>query len=79
MASAAPTPRASRASARVSRRDVALTRNYRSSGTIVPASAQMLGHEPSRAIVRAMHERITIHAAPTERAEAEFVVQTIEG
>ena len=29
-------------------------------------------------IVRDMHERITIHAAPTERAEAEFVVATIE-
>jgi DNA helicase-2/ATP-dependent DNA helicase PcrA len=29
-------------------------------------------------IVRDMHERITIYAAPTERAEAEFVVHTIE-
>jgi DNA helicase-2/ATP-dependent DNA helicase PcrA len=57
-----------------------LTRNYRSSGTIVAASAQMLGaREPMEAIVRAMQERITIHAAPTERSEAEFVVQTIEG
>ena len=26
-----------------------------------------------------MHERITIHAAPTDKAEAEFIVQTIEG
>ena len=26
-----------------------------------------------------MHERITVHAAPTERAEAEFVIQTMEG
>ena len=60
--------------------EVRLTRNYRSSGTIVAASAQMLGaREPMAAIVRAMHERITIHAAPTERSEAEFVVQTIEG
>ena len=60
--------------------EVRLTRNYRSSGTIVAASAQMLGaREPMEAIVRAMHERITIHAAPTERSEAEFVVQTIEG
>jgi DNA helicase-2/ATP-dependent DNA helicase PcrA len=57
-----------------------LTRNYRSSGTIVAASAQMLGaRAPMEAIVRAMQERITIHAAPTERSEAEFVVQTIEG
>jgi DNA helicase-2/ATP-dependent DNA helicase PcrA len=46
----------------------------------VAASAQMLGsREPMEAIVRAMQERITIHAAPTERSEAEFVVQTIEG
>jgi DNA helicase II / ATP-dependent DNA helicase PcrA len=58
---------------------VELTRNYRSSGTIVAASAQMLGNEAVSAIVRAMHERITIHAAPTDKAEAEFVVQTIEG
>jgi DNA helicase-2/ATP-dependent DNA helicase PcrA len=58
---------------------VELTRNYRSSGTIVTASAQMLGNESVTAIVRAMHERITIHAAPTDKAEAEFIVQTIEG
>ena len=57
-----------------------LVRNYRSSGTIVAASAQMLGaRAPMEAIVRTMHERITIHAAPTERSEAEFVVQTVEG
>ena len=44
------------------------------------ASAQMLGsREGAEPIVRAMQERITIHAAPTERAEAEFIVQTIEG
>ncbi len=61
---------------------VALRRNYRSSGTIVAASAQVLGENGDEAsiarMVRAMHERIAIHAAPTERAEAEFVVQTIE-
>jgi DNA helicase-2/ATP-dependent DNA helicase PcrA len=60
--------------------EVRLQRNYRSSGTIVAASAQMLGsREGADSMVRAMQERITIHAAPTERAEAEFVVQTIEG
>jgi DNA helicase-2/ATP-dependent DNA helicase PcrA len=58
---------------------VELKRNYRSSGTIVTASAQMLGNEAAAAIVRQMHERITIHAAPTDKAEAEFVVQSIEG
>jgi DNA helicase-2/ATP-dependent DNA helicase PcrA len=61
--------------------EVRLQRNYRSSGTIVAASAQMLGssERAAEAMVRAMQERITIHAAPTERAEAEFIVQTIEG
>jgi superfamily I DNA/RNA helicase len=60
---------------------VALKRNYRSSGTIVAASAQMIASqqdEPIATIVRDMHERIAIRAAPTERAEAEFVIQTIE-
>jgi DNA helicase II / ATP-dependent DNA helicase PcrA len=60
---------------------VALRRNYRSSGTIVTASSQVIAEntdEPIAEIVRDMHERITIHAAPSERAEAEFVVATIE-
>jgi uncharacterized protein (TIGR00375 family) len=63
---------------------VALKRNYRSSGTIVAASSQIIGedsdtaNEPIAEIVRDMHERITLHAAPSERAEAEFVVATIE-
>ena len=63
---------------------VALSRNYRSSGTIVAASSQIItensdaANEPIAEIVRDMHERITIHAAPSERAEAEFVVATIE-
>src|SRR5262249_34152994 len=61
---------------------VRLGRNYRSTGTIVAASTQVIGaahaDAPLAGIVRDMHERIAIHAAPTERAEAEFVVQTIE-
>jgi DNA helicase-2/ATP-dependent DNA helicase PcrA len=60
---------------------VHLKRNYRSSGTIVAASAQVIASGNERtiaALVRDMQERITIHAAPTERAEAEFIVQTIE-
>ena len=60
---------------------VSLKRNYRSSGTIVAAASQIIAaqpDEPIAEIVRDMHERITIHAAPTERAEAEFVVATIE-
>jgi DNA helicase II / ATP-dependent DNA helicase PcrA len=59
----------------------ALKRNYRSSGTIVAASSQVIAEkagEPIAEIVREMHEHITIHAAPSERAEAEYVVATIE-
>jgi uncharacterized protein (TIGR00375 family) len=63
-------------------RTVRLGRNYRSTGTIVTASAQLIGaahpEAPIAEMVRDMHERITLHAAPTERAEAEFVVATIE-
>jgi DNA helicase-2/ATP-dependent DNA helicase PcrA len=52
----------------------------------VSASAQLIGAArtqmertaPIAEVVREMHERITLHAAPTERAEAEFVVATIE-
>jgi len=62
-------------------RVVRLARNYRSTGTIVTASAQVIASgrsEPIAEMVRDMHERIAVHAAPTERAEAEFVVKTIE-
>jgi superfamily I DNA/RNA helicase len=61
---------------------IRLARNYRSTGTIVRASGQVIGATTDgdlAAVVRDMHERITIHAAPTEAAEAEFIVQTIEG
>jgi DNA helicase-2/ATP-dependent DNA helicase PcrA len=60
---------------------VRLTRNYRSTGTIVTAAAQVIGarqDEPIAAVVRDMHERIAIHPAPTEGAEAESIVKTIE-
>ncbi len=60
---------------------VHLKRNYRSTGTIVAASSQVIAgarDETIAEIVRDMHERIAIHKAPTERAEAEFVVATIE-
>ena len=62
-------------------RTVRLTRNYRSSGTIIAASAQVIASSPTAPIaemVRDMHERIAIHTAPTERAEAESVVKAIE-
>ena len=65
---------------------VRLARNYRSSGMIVAASAQvMAGGEDSAGdsdvlaeAVRDMAARIEIHSARSERAEAEFVVHTIE-
>jgi len=61
---------------------VRLTRNYRSSGMIVSASTQVIASEaddaPAAEIVRDMLDHITIHVAPTERAEAEFVVHSIE-
>jgi superfamily I DNA/RNA helicase len=65
---------------------VELRRNYRSSGTIVAAAAQVIAapvagaadNGPVAEIVREMHERIVIHAAPSERAEAEHVVKAIE-
>ncbi len=59
-----------------------LTRNYRSSGTIVSASAQVIetaaGTSRTAEPVRDMLDHITIHVAPSERAEAEFVVHSIE-
>jgi DNA helicase-2/ATP-dependent DNA helicase PcrA len=60
---------------------VRLARNYRSSGTIVTASAQMIAAGKSTLlaeIMRDMHERVAIHTAPTEAAEAESVVKSIE-
>ena len=60
---------------------VRLARNYRSSGTIVTASSQVIAPRksvPLTEIVRDMHERIAIHTAPTEAAEAESVVKSIE-
>ena len=62
---------------------VRLRRNYRSSGTIVRASAQVIApagrrrRDEARA-VRDMAARVATHTAPTERAEAEFVVHTVE-
>jgi DNA helicase-2/ATP-dependent DNA helicase PcrA len=48
----------------------------------VTASSQVIARStqaaPISSLVREMHERITIHAAPTDRAEAEFVVAEIE-
>ncbi len=56
-------------------RTVRLTRNYRSDGTIVRASARVIG-TPSG--VPRGGGPILLHAAEDERAEAEFVASTIE-
>jgi len=56
--------------------------NYRSSGTIVTAAEQVIAparlEERAAKLVRDMHERITVHTAASEVAEAEFIVATIE-
>src|SRR5262245_8901329 len=60
---------------------VTLARNYRSSGTIVTAAAQMIAareERPIAEVVRDLHEHITIHVAPTEAVEAEAVIVAIE-
>ncbi|MCL2673661.1 MAG: UvrD-helicase domain-containing protein [Alphaproteobacteria bacterium] len=57
---------------------VNLKNNYRSTGTIVDASNQMIEHASVTAAFDRPHDKITIHTAPTDKAEAEFVVKTIE-
>ena len=66
-----------------SARTISLTRNYRSTRTIVDASLQVM--EPASLIAdRTLEaltegpERIEIHECATDRAEAELVVHTIE-
>ncbi len=66
-----------------SARTVSLVRNYRSTRTIVDASLQVM--EPASLITdRSLEarlegpERIEIHECTTDRAEAEFVVHSIE-
>ncbi len=59
-----------------------LSRNYRSSGPIAHGAAGMIGEgDRVERRVEAMlddPERITLHEAPTSKAEAEFVVVTLE-
>ena len=63
-------------------RVVRLTRNYRSDRNIVTLSAQVIGRsgsgQRSVPVVEDAPERIAIHEAPTEKAEAEFIVQSLE-
>ncbi|MDR3437088.1 UvrD-helicase domain-containing protein [Telmatospirillum sp.] len=59
-------------------RTESLGRNYRSTGTIVTAAAQVIGAGTPADIIRPMQAPIAVHAAATERAEAEFVATSIE-
>uniref|UniRef100_UPI0040253828 UvrD-helicase domain-containing protein n=1 Tax=Candidatus Scatousia sp. TaxID=3085663 RepID=UPI0040253828 len=55
-----------------------LKNNYRSTNTIVDASNQMIECFNIISKYDKPHEKITIHTAPTDKAEAEFIVSTIE-
>lgn len=57
---------------------ISLKNNYRSTNTIVDASNQMIESYNIISMYDKPHEKITIHTAPTDKAEAEFVVSTIE-
>lgn len=64
-------------------RVIQLKRNYRSGRRIVKAALQMIAPTslvPDRALkAEAEHDiKVTIHSAPSDKAEAEFVVRTIE-
>ena len=64
-------------------RVVRLTRNYRSDRNIVALSSQVIARAPGRArrsvpVLEDAPGLIAIHEAPTEKAEAEFVVRALE-
>jgi DNA helicase II / ATP-dependent DNA helicase PcrA len=59
-------------------RTVWLRRNYRSTGPIAAAAAQVIGSAPAD-VIRPMAEPIMLHVAADERAEAAFAASTIEG
>ena len=63
-------------------RVVRLSRNYRSDRNIVELSAQVIGPSGSWQrpvpVVEGATDLVTLHEAPTEKAEAEFIVQTLE-
>jgi DNA helicase-2/ATP-dependent DNA helicase PcrA len=61
---------------------VRLTRNYRSDRNIVTLSSQIIApsgsEQHSVPVLTDDPKLVTVHQTPTERAEAEFVVQTLE-
>ena len=57
---------------------ISLKNNYRSTNSIVDASNQMINSFNIVSVLDRPHEKITIHKAPTDKAEAEFIASTIE-
>lgn len=57
---------------------VNLKNNYRSTNSIVSASNQMINCFNIVSAFDKPHEKITIHSAPTDKAEAEYITSTIE-
>ena len=59
-----------------------LSRNYRSNSNIVALSSQVIAAAasagPSIPVLDDAPNRVTLHEAPSEKAEAEFVVQSLE-
>lgn len=55
-----------------------LKNNYRSTNCIVDASNQMINSFNIISMYDKPYEKITIHTAPSDKAEAEFVASTIE-
>ncbi len=55
-----------------------LARNYRSSGAIAAAAAQVIGASAARTVMRPPGAPIALHIADDERAEAAYVAATIE-
>ena len=63
-------------------RVVRLSRNYRSNSNIVTLSSQVIAASasagPSIPVLDDAPNRVTLHEAPSEKAEAEFIVQSLE-
>jgi DNA helicase-2/ATP-dependent DNA helicase PcrA len=62
---------------------VTLTRNYRSKRSILDAARQVIAHNPNREALPLLAQfaevvRLDVHAAPTDKAEAETIVHQIE-
>ena len=61
---------------------VRLTRNYRSERNIVALSSQVIApsgcDRRSVPVLEEVPDLVTVHEAPTEKAEAEFIVQSLE-